>query len=229
MKTFTFNESRKNAWEIYKKNWEIILISFVAAFILSILIPAKWFGLNIITSTIVTVLITKLSIVLFESKKADVSDLKFTSPEVVEIVKTLILFWIVSIGAILFIGIISGIALLAGFLVGSLTQLAAPWVLGFIFAGVIGFVLFIWIAIRASFISVHIVKNAHHKGSWNTIKQGWNMTNGHVGTIIMFGINALLLNLLGLVALVVGLLITVPLTQIIKIDLYHKLLNKNHE
>lgn len=226
MKIFKFRESLKNAWEIYKKNWEIIVVSIVASLIITAIVPSEWIGLDVVISTIVGVILIKLAITLFENKKAEISDLSFNSADAIEIAKSTLLFWVVSFGAIMVAAFVGGLGILTGFLIGKLIQLSAPWMLGFIFGGILASVLFIWLAVRATFIMTHIVKNAQHKGSWNTIKQAWNMTEGHVGTIIIYGIKVTLLNLAGIIALVIGLVITIPLSQIMKIDLYHRLLNK---
>lgn len=62
----------------------------------------------------------------------------------------------------------------------------------------------------------------------SSIKTSWEMTKGVKWNLFLFGILLGLINVLGILALLVGLLITVPLTFIANAYVYRKLYSQMH-
>jgi len=60
-------------------------------------------------------------------------------------------------------------------------------------------------------------------GPINALKESWCITTGHKWQLLLFGLVLLGLNLLGLIALVVGLLVTVPVTWLAVTHAYRTL------
>lgn len=64
----------------------------------------------------------------------------------------------------------------------------------------------------------------------DALKQSWEMTKGHKWNLFLFGILLGLINVLGFLCLLVGLLITVPLSMVVNAYVYRKLLAQiNHK
>jgi len=56
------------------------------------------------------------------------------------------------------------------------------------------------------------------------MKESYRLTKGHLFQLFLFGVSVVLFNILGLLALVVGLLVTIPITIIMAAFVYRKLL-----
>ena len=63
-------------------------------------------------------------------------------------------------------------------------------------------------------------------GPVDSIKEAWRMTKGEGWHLLKFGLVLILLNIVGLLALVVGLLVTTPVTLLASLHVYRKLLGK---
>jgi len=61
------------------------------------------------------------------------------------------------------------------------------------------------------------------RGPLEAIKESWKMTKGHKGQLFLFVLTIIGLNILGLLALVVGLLVTVPVSMLAVVHVYRKL------
>jgi uncharacterized membrane protein len=61
------------------------------------------------------------------------------------------------------------------------------------------------------------------KGPVEALKDSWHITKGHKGQLLLFGVTLLGLNLLGVIALVVGLLVTIPMTWLAVTHAYRAL------
>ena len=98
--------------------------------------------------------------------------------------------------------IIQGIIVLAGFIL-------------LIIPGVI-------LAVRLQYVTYLIIDK--NLGPIEAIKKSWNITRGHAWNLFFFGVILGLINILGLICLVVGLFITVPLGMVATTFVYRKLL-----
>lgn len=61
------------------------------------------------------------------------------------------------------------------------------------------------------------------RGPVEAFKASWAMTKGHKWELFLFSLTLLGLNILGLLALVVGLLVTIPVTMLAVVHVYRKL------
>ena len=92
-----------------------------------------------------------------------------------------------------------------------------------------GLILFIipgiWVALRLSMVRFEVIEGARIRESLN---KSWALTRGHSGRLALFALSALLLNLAGALALLVGLLVTIPVTMIAYAHIYQKLKAAHH-
>jgi len=88
-----------------------------------------------------------------------------------------------------------------------------------------GFILLIipgiYLAIRLQFSTYLIVDKK--LGIMDSIKTSWRITRGHTWNLFLFGLLLLLLNILGAIALIIGLIVTIPTTGIATAHVYKKL------
>ncbi len=103
-------------------------------------------------------------------------------------------------------------------------NLLASSILFFIIVGV-GFILLIvpgiYLALRLQFYSYYVVdKNA---GITDSLKMSWEKTRGKVFDLFLFALLLIALNILGALALLVGLLVTIPVSFVAVTLLYRKL------
>jgi hypothetical protein len=219
MKIFKFRESLKHAWGIYKKNWKLVLSALAAyAGILAFLSSMDSLPMPLITGIIWTIISTTLSIYisfvisrgtlkLYDTHHVDKDILFFTQKQVVTIIKALVILaglGIIFVGAFLLLSVSS--ALLIG-------------LLGII-VGIIIILIGLYVMLRLSFSTFFLIDHASHMGGRAIVKDLWSKTKGKVGTIITFGVKIFLLNLLGFVALGIGLIITIPLSAIMQAQFY---------
>jgi hypothetical protein len=226
MKKFKFRESLKKSWEIYKNNWRLVLSSCAAyvgivSFLSSmdnlpkpLITGAIWDIISTVFSVYISFLFTKGILKFIDTHSVGVNDLKFTQKQITTFIKTILI--------LLGLGIIVGIILL-------LLSVASILFNGFfgIFVSVVIILLAVYGALRLSFMSFFLIDHASHMSARSIIEKLWEKTDGKVGSIIVFGIKILLLNLLGLIALGIGLVITLPLSALIKADFYREQIQDN--
>lgn len=79
-------------------------------------------------------------------------------------------------------------------------------------------------AVRLQFVSFLIVEK--QMGPIEAIRGSWKLTKNTFYTLLGFGIVSMLLNVFGFFLLIVGLLVTVPLTSLAQVYIYLKLSEK---
>ncbi len=104
-----------------------------------------------------------------------------------------------------------------------LTFVVASFLTGIIvFAGFILLIIpGIYFAIRLQFSTYLIVDKK--LGIMDSIKTSWRITKGHTWNLFLFGLLLFLLNILGAIALVIGLIVTIPTSGIATAYVYKKL------
>lgn len=91
--------------------------------------------------------------------------------------------------------------------------------LGFLFLIIPG----IWFFIALSFATYYLVDR--DGGVFDSLRMSWNITKGHIVQIFLFTLAIVGLNILGFLALGVGLLVTVPVSMIAYGSVYRQLLD----
>jgi len=90
-----------------------------------------------------------------------------------------------------------------------------------------GLILFIipgiYLGIRFQFYNCFIVDQK--TGVIESLRRSWQITQGNVWNLFLFGLLLTVINILGLLCLIVGLFITIPTTTIAYIFVYRKLAN----
>lgn len=200
MKQFSIEEAVKYGWKTTKENFVFflkILLAVALVYILSGLLQnlTKDMGLLDFLATVAFwVLHIVLDIGLVKIALKFVSNQK---PDLEDLYNHYPLFWKYLGGSIL-----------AGLIVaGGLILLIVP---GIIFA------------IRLEFVSYLIIDK--EMGPMEAIKESWRMTSGNAWRLFLMGLLLGLINILGALALGIGLLWTIPTTGLATAFVYKKLL-----
>lgn len=199
MNNFSKSDLLKEAWELFKKNLNLLLGLigvYLAYYILQYLI-SYLFPQSIIASLLSFVFVIlflaiqlgayNMILKIVDGKKASLQDL-YTYPDIaMKVIRNIVA------------GFIVGIAVIGGLIL-------------FIIPG-------IYIAIRLMFFTYYIVdKDA---GIIDSIKMSWNLTRNGVMNLFLLGIIFFIINFIGAM-LIVGLAVTLPLTFLATALLYRK-------
>lgn len=228
----TISSLLSTGWETFKKNWKLIvsaaLLTVVIMIVLQIIKDATdrhFIGglVMMIVSIIVSIAIalgwSKTLLNLIRNGSAQWDDFKTNIRNWKGYVIALIIFNIYKVIAVLLVlpfafSVISsnGVANFA---------LLIPLVI----LGIFGILLVAWLSIRYVFIAFIAVDDVTLSG-WKILKKSSAMTKGNMWRIFGYSIVLGLMNLLGLICVVIGLLVTVPVTKLAMAKLYDSLKEK---
>jgi uncharacterized membrane protein len=91
--------------------------------------------------------------------------------------------------------------------------------------GLISLVLLVFISVRYMFLSFIAIEHPGISG-WAALKKSATMTKGHIGKLIGYMLVLGLINIIGFLCLIIGLLITIPVTKLAIAYLYQQLKEK---
>jgi len=208
----------KHAWEIVKKNSKLIALLIVAFIIYQIVqgIVQGMFVRNSIFSSIISLIFTivtiflqigatKILLKLVDGQKAQITEL-WAYPQ---FLPKMILATIISIIAL-------------GIPIALLIYLAPSLgILFFVTAIITLSIFYTYLALRFQFYSYYIVDR--NTSFIDSFKLSWRATDKNVINIFLFELLLVGINILGAIALVVGLLVTIPVSVIAVTLLYRKL------
>ena len=230
--TFSFSSTISSAWKLMRRYWRFVIPAAVAA--AAVMMFFQWLqgitegrGLSsffasliaLIFSVAIVVGWSNVSLKLVRGTSGAWNDLK-TAPRI----------W-----AHYFVAkFLAGIATMAAIILIVTPLFAVIYGQGiswyFLILGIVsimaGLVLFVWIAIQIFFIPLVAIDHPDASG-WKLIKRSRHMAQGRMLDLFGFMVILFLVNILGLLLAVVGLLITVPLSMIAKAYVYDYLKEKS--
>lgn len=226
--TFSFGPMLRSGWETFKKNWKFILLAGIATIIIyflvnivqmqfeSILLISLLFSLvGILVGIVLTIGWTKVFLTLVRNTTAQWETFK-TQPVIwLRYIKTYI--WYILYMAVCAIGCAIPGAILAT--VGFFTDIYWLLVVGVVLAST-GFVLtVIYYMIRYQFLNFAVL-DYPELSSRAIFKQAGIITKGHLLKLFGFGVVVGLINLVGVIPLGLGLIITIPMTKLAQTKVY---------
>ena len=202
MTKFSKSEAIKFGWNTTKKNFPFLLKVYLISGVISVLGNTTYYKVKLnefdfVTSFLIQIVFWILTTIIGMGliKIA----LRFTDdqkPDISDLYRQYPLFFKFFAGELL-----SAIATFLGFIL-------------FIIPGIIIF-------IRLYFVNLLIIDERF--GPIQAIKKSWRMTQGQFWNLFLFGLVLLGLNILGALALLIGLLWTIPTTSIAAAYVYRKL------
>lgn len=243
MKTFKFRESLKKSWELYKKNWQKLVLTLIGFYIIlagieflsRILIESanglSFLSLGFAVDSIGTVIryaiivgMISLYLRLHDNHRINWGDLKtnWKSWAYVFIVQMIVALGIcLLLLAYILPFVLVGVLLYFAFGVSGNVVLI---VLGII-AGIGALGGLIYLSARLSFLIPWTIENYEDMGIIEIIKTLWQKTGDYTWSIIKLNIKNGLLLALGILALGIGLLVTIPLATSVWTDFYRTFIN----
>jgi len=191
----------KEAWELFKKNLNIILIVigiwfayYLVQYVSGYLFESQSFLASILSLVFFIIFLViqlgtyNLMLKVVDGHKADIKDLYKYSNALMKVLKNIVA------------GLLVGLAVVGGLIL-------------FIIPG-------IYIAVRLMFFTYYIVdKDA---GIMDSIRMSWDLTKGGVVNLFLLSILFIIVNFIGALLFGIGLAVTMPLTFLATAVLYRK-------
>lgn len=227
-KTFSVHESLMYAWNTFKQHRTLFLQIIITLFLLQVVNVLVSEGLKNVLPFLYAVLSVFLTVVgiILSIGIYDIFLKIYKGEEVsyLQIFARRDLFFKYLVGAILY-GLIIFVVLIVAFVLGSfagffeISQLAS--IKNIIFLGVIIFAVCIFSSLLFCFWGWSLVD--HNISAWASLKRSVQITKGSRLNLLCFFGAIFLLNVLGFLALVVGLVVTIPMTYAAMSFVYKKL------
>lgn len=232
--SFSFSEVFHQGWATFKKHWKFIVPAIIATAILNIVLQLIQNKVNIdggLIAFFVNILFIFIGLlitlgwakVILQLNRSDFGGWKNfkTKPTIWWLfIKTLVWYLIYFFGYI----IITTVIFIILTIVGMITDVY--WL--FITAAILGSIAFlltiIYFGVRYQFIKYVVLDNPE-MSSRELFKKAGTLTKKHLFLLLGFGIVMGLVNLIGLICLVVGLAVTIPVTKFAHARVYDYLKN----
>jgi|SRR3989344_1935668 len=224
---FDKREAVKVGWEVFKKNWKFLFLVGAIVFIFSSVLnavvqflPDSLWPLSLLIGIFSWILGITMSIGLLKINVKAVNDEPLVLMDLYSHYQLFLKFLLAQFVANL-ASIVPVIVLAVGVMVFStangnvvLTVLGA-------FLTLVGLGLLIIVTTRLMFAQYFVVDR--EMGPADAVRASWNATRGEVVNLILFGVLLFLVVILGLLALVVGLVVAIPVTTLATAYVYKKL------
>jgi len=235
MNTIPIKDSIKSAWHIFKKHWKFIILAIIATGLVQVilnLIQRGAAGSGVFISLVASVFVGIIGIIIalgwsrvllafIRHDSANWDTFKTKSSVWIRYIKVMIwyilylLMWAVAV--VLPFGILMGIGALVGISV-------IVWV-GAILGGLAFIIVATYFGVRYQFTNFATLDHPEMK-SRDIFKKAGEITRGHLWKLIGFAAVLLLVNLAGLICLVVGLIVTIPVSKLAQAKMYDYLKGK---
>lgn len=236
MEKFSISEVIRFSWESYKKNWKNLLLVFlllatvtyvpglIAQFLrqdyplISLLVNL----ISALVNIVVNIGLLKIMLNTVDGRDVNIQDLFFAFSKLGLVGKYLLTSVIYG-----FIILLSGlpVGLFSFFMLGNIynanrfsQNINTSYLIIFIPLTILFVGIIFMIVTKFQFWNYLLVD----KEMWEFtgLRKSWNMTKGFVLHLILFGFTLLLLNLVGLIALFVGLVVTLPVSMLAMARVY---------
>ena len=144
------------------------------------------------------------------------------------------------IGLNLLVGIVSALPVIIGFVIWgaglgaslAVTDFSDPYAMGYalgtMFSGTTGlifvicFLAFLYLTLRLMF-AVYAYVDDFSVGVFGAIQRSWSMTHGNMGKIILCFLMMIVLNIIGLIVFIVGILVTLIISAFMMVAMYEQI------
>ncbi len=212
-----------SAWVTFKKHWKFIIPAVVTTGVLmaALQLLQKATENNIVSSLItglISVVIgiaitlgwSRVLLLLVRHQHADWNSFKTDPKHWFAFFLARLLYGLFAIVPMIVFSISLGLVIRMLF-ISSITSI--PLFIITIILSIIAAILCIWIGIRFMFISFVAIDHPELT-AWKLLKKSGQITQGHVGKLFLLALLLVLVNIVGAIALIVGLLVSIPLSKI---------------
>ncbi len=234
--TETISSILERSWETYKKHWKLLIPATVITIVLAVLNQTvqkiETRPIIAIIVTIIAILITigitlgwaQMVLRLLRTKKSSWKDFKTSLRIWKHFVVAQIIYNVFKIPVLILCSPLLGYIVAMMYDGRAIFSDRGFMAVALMFA--IGVIFMVWLSIRYMFLSFVAVDHAGMTG-WALLKKSAAMTKNNEWQLLKFSITLALINIIGLICLVVGLLVSIPLTKLAKADLYESLKEKS--
>lgn len=231
--TFSFTATIQSSWDLVKKHLKFLLLATIASAV--ILIILQWLQsltenhgilsfLVVIISTVGGIALSlgwaNVILKLIRHGKAIWSDFQTDTKIWVHYFLARVMYGIVSLISVT-------IAAVPVFMLVFLSIYNVPFLIVGSIAFIFGLSLFAWLLTRYIFISFVAIDHPNING-WKLLKESAKITKGNMWRLFGFLLMVTLINIIGLLLFIVGLLVTVPVTMIATAYVYDHLKKVKH-
>jgi hypothetical protein len=232
--SFSFSAMISSGWETFKRHWKFIILAGIATAIVEIALRIIQNGVGqgrgnwlidliamlfiILVSIIITVGWSKVMLSLVRSGHTTWSTFKSEPVVWVRYVKAYLWYAAYMIGWTV-LTVLPGAILTV---IGLAADVQALIVIGVILGSIALVLTAIYFGIRYQFLRYVIIDYPELSGR-NLFKKAGAITKGSLLQLLGFGVVVGLVNLLGLICIVVGLVVTVPATKLATVKVYNYL------
>lgn len=232
-KPFSVNETIAAAWQVARKNLWVVMgftaVQFVIMFIFSSIL-ALFFGQESTTGALLQNVIIQLAdafiaVAMYQVFFKLIDDeeeveLPDFVPNVVKAFNFLLVKLIMGAIAVLFISVVAGLY----FLNSPEIDTSHPFSWKMLPILILIAIPIFYLSIRLFFVLCFVVDQ--ESGATESISQSWTITSGHFWSLFWLFLVILGINILGALALFVGLLFTIPFSSLILMIAYRQMVNQ---
>ena len=228
-KSFKIGEAFKYSWGRFKANWQLLVGSFAGAYFVNFALQTLLkstrhepsasfiFGLaSVVIAVMIAYMVTHIGLLEGKGVKATLRDV--FAKDLMMYIKVFAVTLILVLGAGILCGATVGM--------GIIFSVSIPHDVSFAIAFIVGLVLVLYFSVVTKFSVYALIDGS---GIFASIKKSFEIIEGSFWKIVGLLIVTALFNILGIIALVVGLAVTVPVSTIMFGYAYHKLVEHyNH-
>lgn len=230
---FTSSASLSAAWKAFVSHWKFLVPTTIGTAIILIILRVAtralenhWLPMlvftiiSIVAGIVITLGWTNISLRLVRAHSIDLQDFKTNKKSWGHYFLARLIYGVFAVVSMVLILVPMLLLVISA---GSIV----PLVIIGIIAGIAGLVLFIWLAIRYMFIS-YVAVDHPTMGAWDMLKESAKLGKGNMIDLFGFGLLLFLVNVVGFLLILLGLLVTVPLSKIAVAHVYEQLKKKHH-
>lgn len=216
MKTFSIREAIRFGWAEFKKHSWVYIAMTIVTMIISAMSSARYIGIIFWLGSIIAQMgFLKISLNVVDGKKPEIEDLFTSWKYFIKYAVTYMLLGAVILIPALILVLVFGVSYFAG---GFTDQLGWPIAV----AGIVFIIFAFWVTLRYMFVPYLIMDDKAK--IMESFKMSSKITKGNKAKLLLFIIALVGVNLLGILALVVGLLVSTTVTRLASAYVYRKLL-----
>jgi len=239
MKHISTTSYFKKAWETVKANFFKIVVATAVLFIIQAVLEffskeeengTMTLEMGIlslvvsITSLIIGVAVTSATIKIVRGAPVTMNALTITPQQVLRYFGVIVILGLILLAFVIPL-VVLGVSLGVASFVPSLAMDSG--VISFLAILAVAVVFLMYVQLRVMFATYLVIDGK--TGIFESIKTSWSMTQGKIGFLVLFTIQAVLITLLGVLALMVGLLIAIPVTALAMGYLYVSLIDHHRK
>ncbi len=231
--TFSFTATIQSSWDLVKKHLKFLLLSTAASAVILLVLQelqnlTEERGilsiLAMVLSTVVGIAVSlgwsQVILKLIRHGKTTWHDFQTDTKIWVHYFLARVMYGIVSLISVT-------IAAVPVFMLIFLSIYSVPFLIIGSIAFIFGLSLFAWLLTRYIFISFVAIDHPNING-WKLLKESAKITKGNMWRLFGFLLMVTLINIIGLLLFIVGLLVTVPITMIATAYVYDHLKKAKH-